>query len=156
MQGAMQAAAAAAASPPSSSAVAAAASRSRSPSPTRSLGWQLKYLYDGDCPMCQSLMNVLRRQDNSRGLIEFVNIADDAYNPRNHMGITYEEAMTTIHALRPDGTIVQVSGRRCGWLGGNKARAEATMTCSCMVAKSCSSACVKLRQLCHFPGYCTH
>lgn len=153
MQGAMQAAAAAASSPSSSSsAVAAAVGRSRSPSPTRALGWQLKYLYDGDCPMCQSLMNVLKRQDNSRGLIEFVNIADDAYNPRNHMGITYEEAMTTIHALRPDGTIVQVSswgwgwgwgwGSGLTWLGRNKAsgRAEVFVACSGLMAPSCRSA----------------
>mmetsp|Transcript_21371 Transcript_21371/g.46741 ORF Transcript_21371/g.46741 Transcript_21371/m.46741 type:complete len:400 (+) Transcript_21371:151-1350(+) len=68
--------------------------------------WKIKYLYDGDCAMCQSLMAVLKRQDNSRGLIKFVNIADPNYAPKKHMGITYEEAMDTIHAIQVDGTVL--------------------------------------------------
>lgn len=68
--------------------------------------WRLKYLYDGDCPMCQSLQTVLARQDNNRGLIRFVNIADPDYSPVSHMGISYDEAMETIHAIRPDGSVI--------------------------------------------------
>lgn len=70
--------------------------------------WQIKYLYDGNCPMCQSMKSLLDRQDNGRGRILFVNIADEKYNPSQNMGISYEEAMTTIHAIRPDGSVVQV------------------------------------------------
>ena len=69
--------------------------------------WKIKYLYDGDCPMCSSLMNVLKRQDNGRNLIKFVNIAEPDYKPKSHMGISYEEAMETIHAIQPDGTVLQ-------------------------------------------------
>lgn len=69
--------------------------------------WKIKYLYDGDCPMCASLMNVLKRQDNNRNLIKFVNIADVDYKPKNHMGVTYDEAMETIHAIQPDGTVIR-------------------------------------------------
>ncbi len=68
--------------------------------------WKVKYLYDGDCSMCQSLKMVLNRQDNGRNLIKFVNIADPEYNAANHMGIEYEEAMETIHAIRPDGSVL--------------------------------------------------
>ena len=157
------------------------------------VGWKVKYLYDGDCPMCLSLMTVrgnglggvkagtmgcraegaetgpawnwilgqglhshlalwidhrgkfwtnfqhtdsyrpphpltrvrvtaesssppctlhltpstqvLKRQDNGRKLIKFVNIADPDYKPKRHMGITYDEAMETIHAIQPDGSV---------------------------------------------------
>lgn len=69
--------------------------------------WQIKYLYDGDCPMCQSMKNLLERQDNGRGRIFFVNIADAHYSPSQNMGISYEEGMETIHAIRPDGSVVQ-------------------------------------------------
>ncbi|GAX83680.1 hypothetical protein CEUSTIGMA_g11105.t1 [Chlamydomonas eustigma] len=70
------------------------------------VSWKVKYLYDGDCPMCLSLMTVLKRQDNGRNLVKFVNIADPDYKPKSHMGITYEEAMETIHAIQPDGTVL--------------------------------------------------
>ncbi|KAL6762097.1 hypothetical protein V8C86DRAFT_2525069 [Haematococcus lacustris] len=68
--------------------------------------WAVKYLYDGDCAMCRSLKTVLERQDNGRGKIKFVNIADDSYDPNKNMGIEYEEAMETIHAIRPDGEVL--------------------------------------------------
>lgn len=74
--------------------------------PPRLLHRRVKYLYDGDCPMCQSLQTVLARQDNGRGLIRFVNIADPDYDPVSHMGISYDEAMETIHAIRPDGSVI--------------------------------------------------
>lgn len=67
--------------------------------------WRIKYLYDGDCAMCQSLMNVLSRQDGGRGIIKFVNIADPAYAPQDNANVAYEEAMETIHAIRPDGSM---------------------------------------------------
>jgi hypothetical protein len=53
-------------------------------------------------------MTVLSRQDGDKGRINFINIADPLYEPRNHMGISYEEAMETIHAIYPDGTVIQV------------------------------------------------
>lgn len=41
----------------------------------------VKYLYDGDCPMCRSLKAVLQRQDNKSGRISFIDISDPYYNP---------------------------------------------------------------------------
>jgi len=73
---------------------------------TKKISWNVKYLYDGDCSMCQSLKRVLERQDKGQGRIKFVNIADPAYNPSKNMGISYDEAMTTIHAIRPDGSVL--------------------------------------------------
>ncbi len=43
-------------------------------------------MYDGDCSMCMALVAMLKRQDDGRGLISFVNIASMAYNPRENEG----------------------------------------------------------------------
>eukprot|EP01024_Parvocaulis_polyphysoides_P055634 TRINITY_DN5720_c0_g1_i4.p3 TRINITY_DN5720_c0_g1~~TRINITY_DN5720_c0_g1_i4.p3 ORF type:complete len:189 (+),score=48.02 TRINITY_DN5720_c0_g1_i4:720-1286(+) len=69
--------------------------------------WQIKYLYDGDCEMCLALKKTLEGHDDNRGLIKFVNIADSEYDPESHQGIEFEEAMDTIHAIRPDGTVIK-------------------------------------------------
>lgn len=50
----------------------------------------------------------MRPQDNGRGRICFVNIADPEYNPKKNMGIDYDEAMETIHVIRQSG---EVSGQ---------------------------------------------
>eukprot|EP00199_Chlamydomonas_sp_CCMP681_P001981 CAMPEP_0119107482 /NCGR_PEP_ID=MMETSP1180-20130426/10462_1 /TAXON_ID=3052 ORGANISM="Chlamydomonas cf sp, Strain CCMP681" /NCGR_SAMPLE_ID=MMETSP1180 /ASSEMBLY_ACC=CAM_ASM_000741 /LENGTH=348 /DNA_ID=CAMNT_0007092977 /DNA_START=181 /DNA_END=1224 /DNA_ORIENTATION=- len=76
------------------------------PKKAKKIKWKVKYLYDGECAMCMSLKTVLKRQDRERGLIKFVNIAEDTYNPSKNMGITYEEAMETIHVIRPDGEVI--------------------------------------------------
>lgn len=69
--------------------------------------WTTKYLYDGDCSMCLSLVSMLKRQDDGQGRIKFVNIASMAYDPVENEGILYEEAMETIHAIKRDGTILK-------------------------------------------------
>ncbi|KAF5833143.1 hypothetical protein DUNSADRAFT_10662 [Dunaliella salina] len=71
------------------------------------LSWSIKYLYDGECSMCQSLKTLLERKDCGRGAVCFVNIADSTYDPSRHMGITYEEAMDTIHAIRSSGEVLK-------------------------------------------------
>lgn len=69
--------------------------------------WKVKYLFDGDCSMCLSLVSMLKRQDDGQGRIKFVNIASMAYDPAENEGILYEEAMETIHAIQRDGTILK-------------------------------------------------
>ncbi len=68
--------------------------------------WTIKYLYDGECDMCKQLMSTLKAKDGDQGRIKFVNIASLSYNPRDHEGITYEEAMESLHAIKRDGTIM--------------------------------------------------
>ena len=46
----------------------------------------IAYLYDGDCSMCNALVAMLKRADEGRGLIKFVNIASMAYNPAENEG----------------------------------------------------------------------
>ncbi len=73
--------------------------RSTQPAPS----WQIKLLYDGECPLCLREVHFLQERDAGRGLVKFVNIADESYNPEDHGGIDYETAMGRIHAILPDG-----------------------------------------------------
>ncbi|OWY66354.1 thiol-disulfide oxidoreductase [cyanobacterium TDX16] len=74
---------------------------------TQSLSWQIKLLYDSECPLCMREVNFLRKRDANRGLVEFVDIADENYNPATNGGVDFETAMGRIHAILPDGTIVK-------------------------------------------------
>lgn len=69
--------------------------------------WQIKLLYDGECPLCVREVNFLRQRDAGRGLVEFVDIASDDYTAAANGGIDFETAMGRIHAILPDGTIIQ-------------------------------------------------
>ncbi len=73
------------------------------PSPT----WQISLLYDGECPLCLREVNFLRKKDAGRGLVNFVDIADEAYDPAANGGVSFEAAMGRIHAVLPDGQILQ-------------------------------------------------
>jgi len=68
--------------------------------------WTIKYLYDGECDMCKQLMSTLKSKDAGQGRIKFVDIASMSYNPRENEGITYEDAMESLHAIKRDGTIM--------------------------------------------------
>lgn len=80
-----------------------ASKATQTPSPS----WKIKLLYDGECPLCVREVNFLQKRDAGRGLVEFVDIADDRYTPEAHGGIDFETAMGRIHALLPDGTIIK-------------------------------------------------
>jgi predicted DCC family thiol-disulfide oxidoreductase YuxK len=67
--------------------------------------WKIKLLYDGACPLCVREVNFLKSKD--RGWIAFVDIAADDYNPKDNAGIDFETAMGRIHALLPNGEIIQ-------------------------------------------------
>jgi predicted DCC family thiol-disulfide oxidoreductase YuxK len=69
--------------------------------------WQIKLLYDGECPLCVREVNFLRKRDAGRGKVTFVDIADDDYTPSSHGGIDFETAMGRIHAVLPDGTVIK-------------------------------------------------
>ncbi len=69
--------------------------------------WEIKLLYDGECPLCLREVRFLQKRDAGRGRVAFVDIADLSYDPAEHGGIDYATAMGRIHALLPDGTIIR-------------------------------------------------
>ena len=69
--------------------------------------WKIKLLYDGECPLCVREVNFLKKRDGGRGLVEFVDIADDDYSPEANGGVDFETAMGRIHAVLPDGSLVK-------------------------------------------------
>lgn len=69
--------------------------------------WKIKLLYDRECPLCMREVNFLKRRDNDRGLVAFVDIADETYSPEENGGIDYETAMGRIHAVLPDGSTIK-------------------------------------------------
>lgn len=69
--------------------------------------WRIKLLYDGECPLCLREVNFLQKRDAGRGLVAFVDIADDFYSPEDNGNIDFKTAMGRIHAVLPDGTIVK-------------------------------------------------
>ncbi len=64
-------------------------------------------LYDGACPFCLREVSMLRRRDEGRGRIHFVDIDAPSYNPAAYAGISYRDAMGRIHGLREDGTVLR-------------------------------------------------
>lgn len=69
--------------------------------------WQIKLLYDGDCPLCLHEVNFLQKKDAGRGLVNFVDIADDNYIAEENGGVDFATAMGRIHAVLPDGTVIK-------------------------------------------------
>ncbi len=69
--------------------------------------WEIKLLYDGECPLCLREVNFLQKKDALRGKVAFVDIAADDYNPEENAGIDFETAMGRIHGILPDGTIIK-------------------------------------------------
>eukprot|EP00475_Leptophrys_vorax_P019528 TRINITY_DN26746_c0_g1_i2.p1 TRINITY_DN26746_c0_g1~~TRINITY_DN26746_c0_g1_i2.p1 ORF type:complete len:240 (-),score=0.88 TRINITY_DN26746_c0_g1_i2:108-827(-) len=68
--------------------------------------WQWKLLYDGDCPICVRNSDFLKARNEGRGTLKFVNIADLDYDPEENEGVTYEDAMGTIHGISRSGEVV--------------------------------------------------
>ena len=69
--------------------------------------WKIKLLYDGECPLCLREVHFLQKRDAGRGLVAFVDIADQDYSADQHGGIDYETAMGRIHAVLPDGSVIR-------------------------------------------------
>jgi predicted DCC family thiol-disulfide oxidoreductase YuxK len=76
-------------------------------SSSSSTQWQIKLLYDGECPLCVREVNFLQKRDRGRGLVSFVDIAEDDYDPMENGGVDFATAMGRIHAVLADGSVIQ-------------------------------------------------
>ncbi|CAI5495531.1 unnamed protein product [Closterium sp. Naga37s-1] len=68
--------------------------------------WQLKLLYDGDCPICMREVDFLQGRNKEFGTLKFVDVAAGDYSADEHAGVSYEAAMGSIHGIRRDGSVV--------------------------------------------------
>jgi predicted DCC family thiol-disulfide oxidoreductase YuxK len=63
-------------------------------------------LYDGLCPLCSREVRLLRRLDRGRGRIGFEDITLASFAPELR-GLTMEQVIGSMHAVRADGSIVR-------------------------------------------------
>jgi predicted DCC family thiol-disulfide oxidoreductase YuxK len=66
--------------------------------------WQIKMLFDGQCPLCSREVALLRRR-NAKGRVAFEDIADPSFDPAKY-GLTMAQVIGAIKAVRPDGSIL--------------------------------------------------
>ncbi|MGD1919760.1 MAG: thiol-disulfide oxidoreductase DCC family protein [Pleurocapsa sp.] len=69
--------------------------------------WKIKLLYDGECPLCVREVNFLTKKDRGSGIVDFVDIADENYDPQSNANIDFATAMGRIHAILPDGSTIK-------------------------------------------------
>jgi predicted DCC family thiol-disulfide oxidoreductase YuxK len=68
--------------------------------------WQIRVLYDGDCPLCSREIRFLEKVDRGRGRIQFEDIAEPSFDPGAY-GLDAREAMARIHGVLPEGTVIE-------------------------------------------------
>ena len=83
------------------------ASKETKERPSAKPNWQIKLLYDGECPLCVREVNFLTEKDAGRGIVKFVDIASLDYDPQENADIDFATAMGRIHAILPDGTVIE-------------------------------------------------
>lgn len=70
----------------------------------------LTLLYDGGCPLCVREVTFLKQRDHKHNpgqpRLAFVDIDAASYNPQEHQGISYRQAMGRIHAIASDGSVL--------------------------------------------------
>jgi len=67
-------------------------------------GWEIKVLYDGECPLCVREVRMLRRF-NRRGKLALEDIAEAGFDPARY-GRSFEALMGQIHGVLPDGRLI--------------------------------------------------
>jgi predicted DCC family thiol-disulfide oxidoreductase YuxK len=72
---------------------------------SESSSFQIKLLYDGDCPLCGREVAFLRRR-NRRGQLAFEDIAAPGFDPARY-GLERADVMARMHGVLPDGRVVE-------------------------------------------------
>jgi predicted DCC family thiol-disulfide oxidoreductase YuxK len=74
------------------------------PSCLSSADQRFEVFYDGDCPLCEKEIDMIRRMD-TRLRLKLTNIADDDFDPTG-TGRSLQTLMREIHGRLPDGTFL--------------------------------------------------
>lgn len=65
----------------------------------------LKLLYDGECPICNKEICLLKKKDNQTK-IKFIDISSKDFSPLDNNNIDYNTAMNQIHAIDGKGNLL--------------------------------------------------
>lgn len=68
--------------------------------------WQIRVLYDGECPLCSREIRFLGRRDRGRKRIQFEDISRPEFDPATY-GLDDGQVMARIHGVLPDGAVVE-------------------------------------------------
>jgi predicted DCC family thiol-disulfide oxidoreductase YuxK len=68
--------------------------------------WEIRVLFDGDCPLCRREIALLRRRDAGRGRIAFEDISAPGFDASRY-GLDLDTAMRRIHGVLPDGSVIE-------------------------------------------------
>ena len=66
--------------------------------------WEIRILYDGECPLCSREIRFLERRDRGRKRIEFEDISRADFDPATY-GLDARHVMARIHGVLPDGSV---------------------------------------------------
>lgn len=69
-------------------------------------GWQLRILFDAECPLCRREGRLLERLDGGRGRISLEDISAPDFDASRY-GLDPADLEARLHGVLPDGTIVQ-------------------------------------------------
>jgi predicted DCC family thiol-disulfide oxidoreductase YuxK len=67
---------------------------------------KLTFLFDGGCPLCIRETNFLKKRD-TLNQISFVDINSENYDQNLFRGISYSEAMSSLHGIMENGEIIK-------------------------------------------------
>lgn len=73
---------------------------------TDAAGWELRMLYDAECPLCAREVALLEWLDRGRHRVQFEDIADPAFDP-NVYGLDQPTVEARLHAVLPDGRTIE-------------------------------------------------
>ena len=69
-------------------------------------GWQIRVLYDGECPLCAREIAMLRRLDRGRGAISLEDLSAPDFDAGVY-GLDQRAIEARIHGVLPDGRVVE-------------------------------------------------
>lgn len=68
--------------------------------------WQIRILYDAECPLCAREGRLLERLDRGRGRLQLEDISDPAFDASRY-GLDPADLEARLHGVLPSGQIVE-------------------------------------------------
>ena len=68
--------------------------------------WEIRILFDSDCPLCAREGRYLERLDAGRGRIQLEDLSSPDFDPEKY-GLDQQTVEARIHGILPDGTVVE-------------------------------------------------